>query len=35
VVLPLKVAKSSWSAEARHFLIVEDIEIKKLPYGTA
>ncbi|MBY5694683.1 hypothetical protein [Rhizobium leguminosarum] len=34
-VLPLKVAKSSWSAEAGHFLIVEDIAIKKWPYGTA
>ncbi|WSH75811.1 hypothetical protein U8Q02_34065 (plasmid) [Rhizobium leguminosarum] len=34
-VLPLKVAKSSWSAEAGHFLIVENIEIKTWPYGTA
>lgn len=30
-VLPLKVAKSSWSAEAGHYLIVERVEIKTWP----
>jgi hypothetical protein len=34
-VLPLKVAKSSRSAEAGDFLIVERAAIKKWPYGTA
>jgi hypothetical protein len=34
-VLPFKVAKSSWSAEAGHYLIVERIKIKTWPYGDA
>lgn len=34
-VLPFKVAKSSWSAEAGHYLIVERVEIKTWPYGNA
>lgn len=34
-VLPFKVAKSSWSTEAGHYLIVERIEIKTWPYGAA
>ena len=33
--LPFKVAKSTWSAEAGHYLVVEKIEIKKWPYGSA
>lgn len=33
--LPFKVAKSSWSAEAGHYLLVERIEIKTWPYGNA
>ena len=28
--VPFKVAKSSWSAEAGHFLIVERVEVKKV-----
>lgn len=34
-ILPFKVAKRSWSAEAGHYLIVERVEIKKWPYGDA
>lgn len=33
--LPFKVAKSTWSAEAGHYLVVERVEIKKWPYGDA
>jgi len=33
--LPFTVAKSTWSAEAGHYLVVEKIDIKKWPYGFA
>jgi len=33
--LPFKVAKSTWSAEVGHYLVVERIEIKSSPYGAA
>jgi hypothetical protein len=33
--LPFTVAKNSWSASAGHFLVVEEIQIKKWPYGSA
>lgn len=33
--LPFKVAKSTWSAEAGHYLIVDEVKIKKWPYGAA
>ncbi|WP_210247022.1 hypothetical protein [Phyllobacterium endophyticum] len=33
--LPFQVAKSSWAADAGHFLVVERVEIKKWPYGAA
>lgn len=33
--VPFKVAKSTWSADAGHFLIVERVEVTKWPYGTA
>jgi hypothetical protein len=29
--LPFTVAKSTWSAEAGHYLVVEKIDIKKWP----
>jgi hypothetical protein len=31
--VPFKVAKSTWSADAGHFLIVERVEVKKWPYS--
>ena len=34
-VLPFRVVRSSWSADAPHFLVVEEIEIRNWPYGTA
>jgi hypothetical protein len=34
-VLPFTVAKSTWSAEAGHYLIVERVEVKTWPYGFA
>ena len=33
--VPFAVAKGTWSAEAGHYLIVEKIEIKKWPFGSA
>jgi hypothetical protein len=33
--LPFTIGKSTWSAEAGHFLVVEKVEIKKWPYGSA
>lgn len=33
--VPFTVAKSSWSAEKGHYLVVEEIRIKKWPYGDA
>ncbi|CAH2408214.1 hypothetical protein MES5069_660015 [Mesorhizobium escarrei] len=33
--VPFKVAKSTWSADAGHFLIVEGVEVKRWPYGAA
>ena len=33
--LPFKVAKSTWSSAAGHYLIVEKVEVKKWPYGDA
>jgi hypothetical protein len=33
--LPFEVVKSTWSPRAGHYLIVEKVEIKKWPYGTA
>jgi hypothetical protein len=33
--VPFDVVKSTWSPEAGHYLVVERVEIKKWPYGTA
>jgi hypothetical protein len=33
--VPFAVAKSTWSAEAGHYLIVERVGIKEWPYGSA
>jgi hypothetical protein len=33
--LPFKATLDSWSEEAGHYVLIEKIEIKKWPYGTA
>lgn len=33
--LPFKAILNSWSEEAGHYALIEKIEIKKWPYGTA
>ena len=33
--VPFKVVKDTWSGRAGQFMLVEEVEIKKWPYGTA
>lgn len=33
--LPLKVIRNSWNPAAGHYLVVEEVAVKKWPYGDA